>query len=77
MPRHVATMRRMATIDETIAEIEATLNTGVRSVTTDGVSTTIDPEFLRRRLAELKQEKAAATARRRLVNPIDLSRFTT
>lgn len=67
-------MRRMATLAEQIAEIETTLNTGVSNVTADGVSTSVDLNFLRKRLAELKQQQAASTARRRLFNPVDLSK---
>ena len=43
-----------------IAEIRATLASGARSVTVDGVSTTIDPDSLRRELSRLEDEDSTA-----------------
>ena len=54
-----------------IAAIEATLNEGARSVSTDGLSVQYDLNALRRRLEELRRQQDAT--RRPRVAGIDLS----
>jgi len=51
------------TLDERIAEIESQIDSGVTTFTADGVTTTVDLEFLKSRLSELKAEKAGRTDR--------------
>jgi hypothetical protein len=57
-----------------IASIETLLNSGATSVTTDGHTTTIDPDSLRQRLKELRSEDDTARARRPLFSQFPLNR---
>ena len=68
---------RVQTLREEIASVEAKLNAGVASTSSDAVATVfVTPDDLRRRLAELKGELAAAYGkprRSRYVQRWDLS----
>lgn len=53
------------------AQLEALISSGVKSVTTDGVTTSFDLDQARKRLDELKRLDRDADAKR-LIQPIDL-----
>ena len=56
-----------------IAEIRATLESGVSSSSIDGISTSIDRESLRRELRRLEAEDDSNRNRRPVAASIDLS----
>ena len=64
----------MAVADE-IAKLEAILDAGVRSVSSDGTSVQYDPAEIRRRLAVLRRESDGTSPKRPRNSQIDLSGF--
>ena len=58
-----------------IARLEALLSTGARSISVDGVSTTLDPESIRQRLRQLKADDDAHRGRRPRITSMDLRGF--
>lgn len=55
----------MASYAAEIARLRKLINTATRSTSTDGVSTSFDLEFAKRRLRELEQQDEDTTATRR------------
>lgn len=55
----------MASYAAEIARLRKLINTATRSTSTDGVSTSFDLEFAKRRLRELEQQDEDTTANRR------------
>ena len=66
-------MLTQAEIDAEIANLEALLNAGATSITSDGETVTLDQNSIRRRLAELQAMKIGKSHQQRKVRTIDLS----
>ena len=65
----------MADNSARIAEIRATLQSGVRSSSVDGMSMSLDLESLRRELRRLEAEDGTAQTRRPVASSIYLGGF--
>ncbi|MBX3444264.1 MAG: hypothetical protein KF774_17815 [Planctomyces sp.] len=61
------------TAAERIAILETLLDSGAKTITVDGVVTAIDPDAIRARIAELKEEDPEGQSRRPRLLSIDMS----